>query len=126
MECYQQLFNAGIGTMIADFYICWAYHYDLCGNTRKADEIFRRGIACRAQPLEELQEAHQHFGFSIAQRVLYQDDDEVKESTKRQFEERRLALTSLRSHRRKATVGSIRTGSAVKSYAPGTVQVKEK
>lgn len=122
MECYQQLFNAGIGTMVADFYICWAYHYDLCGNTRKADEIFRRGIACRAQPFEELQEAHQHFGFSVAQRLMYQDDDEVKESTKRQFEERRLALTSLRGHRRKATVGSIRTGAAVKSYAPGTVQ----
>ncbi|XP_018794567.1 PREDICTED: uncharacterized protein LOC108972441 [Bactrocera latifrons] len=122
MECYQQLFNAGIGTMIADFYICWAYHYDLCGNTRKADEIFRRGIACRAQPFEELQEAHQHFGFSVAQRLMYQDDDEVKESTKRQFEERRLALTSLRGHRRKAIVGSVRTGSAVKSYAPGTIQ----
>ncbi|XP_004524951.1 uncharacterized protein LOC101463054 [Ceratitis capitata] len=122
MECYQQLFNAGIGTMVADFYICWAYHYDSCGNTRKADEIFRRGIACRAQPLDELQEAHQHFGFSVAQRLMYQDDEDVKESTKRQFEERRLALTSLRGHRRKAIVGSIRTGSAVKSLAPGTVQ----
>ncbi|XP_053951217.1 uncharacterized protein LOC128858751 [Anastrepha ludens] len=122
MECYQQLFDAGIGTMVADFYICWAYHYDTCGNTRKADEIFRRGIACRAQPLEELQEAHQHFGFSVSQRLLYQDDEDVKENTKRQFEERRLALTSLRGHRRKAIVGSIRTGAAVKSYTPGTVQ----
>ncbi|XP_067637527.1 uncharacterized protein BubR1 [Eurosta solidaginis] len=122
MECYEQLFNAGIGTMVADFYICWAYHYDLCGNTRKADEIFRRGMACRAQPLEELQEAHIHFGFTVAQRIMYQDDDNMKENTKRQFAERRLALTSLRGHKKKATVGSIRTGAAIKSYTPGTVE----
>ncbi|XP_067637520.1 uncharacterized protein [Eurosta solidaginis] len=122
MECYEQLFNAGIGTMVADFYICWAYHYDLCGNTRKADEIFRRGMACRAQPLEELQEAHLHFGFTVAQRIVYQDDDNMKENTKRQFAERRLALTSLRGHKKKATVGSIRTGAAIKSYTPGIVE----
>ncbi|XP_067635526.1 uncharacterized protein [Eurosta solidaginis] len=122
MECYEQLFNAGIGTMVADFYICWAYHYDLCGNTPKADEIFLRGIACRAQPLEELQEAHLHFGFTVAQRIMYQDDDNMKANTERQFAERRLALTSLRGHKKKATVGSIRTGAAIKSYTPGTVE----
>ncbi|KAI8124188.1 Mitotic checkpoint serine/threonine-protein kinase BUB1 [Lucilia cuprina] len=124
-ECYQQLFNAGIGTMVADFYIAWAYCYDLVGNTRKADEVFRRGIACRAQPLEDLQEAHQHFGFSVAQRLMYKDDDSVKEETNRQLQERRLALTSLRGHRRKQMVGTIRTGAAVKSFTPGTVKIDQ-
>lgn len=122
-ECYQQLFNAGIGTMVADFYIAWAYYYDLVDNTRKADEVFRRGISCRAQPLEDLQEAHQHFGFSVAQRLMYKDDVSVKEETHRQLHERRLALTSLRGQRRKQTVGSIRTGLAVKCVMPGTVKV---
>ncbi|XP_013102138.2 uncharacterized protein LOC106083570 [Stomoxys calcitrans] len=121
-ECYQQLFNAGIGTMVADFYIAWAYCYDMVNNTRRADEIFRRGIACRAQPLEELQEAHQHFGFTVAQRVMYKDNDDVQEETKRQMHERRLALSSLRGHRRKQIVGSVRTGAAVKSNCPGTVK----
>ena len=122
-ECYQQLFNAGIGTMVADFYIAWAYCYDLADNIRKADEVFRRGISCRAQPLDDLQEAHQHFGFAVAQRLMYKDNDSVKEETNRQLHERRLALTSLRGHRRKQTVGSIRTGSAVKSVMPGTIKV---
>lgn len=109
--------------MVADFYIAWAYCYDLVGNTRKADEVFRRGIACRAQPFEDLQEAHQHFGFSVAQRFMYKDDDNIKEETNRQLYERRLALTSLRGHKRKQLVGSIRTGAAVKSVMPGTVKV---
>lgn len=38
-ECYQQLFNAGIGTMVSDLYIAWANCYDLVNDTRKADEI---------------------------------------------------------------------------------------
>ncbi|TMW47884.1 hypothetical protein DOY81_007034 [Sarcophaga bullata] len=124
-ECYQQLFNAGIGTMVADFYIAWAYCYDLADNIRKADEVFRRGISCRAQPLEDLQEAHQHFGFSVAQRLMYKDNDSVKEETNRQLHERRLALTSLRGHRRKQIVGSIRTGLAVKSVMPGTIKIDQ-
>ncbi|XP_073828095.1 bub1-related kinase [Musca autumnalis] len=123
-ECYQQLFNAGIGTMVSDFYIAWAYCYDMVNNTRKADEIFRRGIACRAQPLEELQEAHQHFGFTVAQRLMYKDDDNVQEETNRQIQERRQALSSLRGHRRRQIVGSIRTGAAVKSHAPGTIKTE--
>ncbi|XP_037934527.1 uncharacterized protein LOC119668921 [Teleopsis dalmanni] len=122
IESYQQLFNAGIGTMVSDFYISWAYCYDLVGNTRKADEIFKQGVACRAQPLDELKEAQQHFGFSVAQRYIYGDDECAKDSVNRQLEERRLALTSLRGYSRKAKVGSIRTGAAVKNYVPGTIQ----
>lgn len=120
-ECYQQLFSKGIGTMVADLYISWAYCYDLCGNYRKAEEIFRHGIACRAEPVEELQEAHQHFGFIVSQRFIYKHDANETELANQQLNERRLALTSLQSHRKK--IGSIRTGSAVKSFAPGTIQV---
>ncbi|XP_073819567.1 mitotic checkpoint serine/threonine-protein kinase BUB1 beta-like [Musca autumnalis] len=123
-DCYQQLYNAGIGTMVSDFYIAWAYCYDLVNNTRKADEIFRRGIACRAQPLEELQEAHQHFDFTVAQRLMYKDYDNVQEEPNIQIQERRQALSSLRGHRRRQIVGSIRTGAAVKSHAPGTIRTE--
>lgn len=122
-ECYQQLYNAGIGTMVADFYIAWAYYHDTVGNTRKADEVFHIGIACKAQPIEDLQEARQHFGFTVAQRLMYKDDDDVREETNRQIYERRVALTSLRGYKRKQQVGSIRTGAAIKSFLPGTVKV---
>lgn len=110
--------------MVSDFYIAWAYCYDLVDNTRKADEIFRRGIACRAQPLEDLQEAHQHFGFTVAQRLMYKDDDNIKEETNRQLHERRRALSSLKGHRRKQVVGTTRTGAAVKNLTPGIVKVQ--
>lgn len=109
--------------MVADFYIAWAYCYDLVGNTRKADEIFMRGIACRAQPLEDLQEARQHFGFSVAQRLMYKDNDSIREETNRELHERRVALSSLRAHRRKH-VGSSRTGGVIKTISPGKIKVR--
>ncbi|BFG03263.1 uncharacterized protein DMAD_02561 [Drosophila madeirensis] len=125
IECYQQLYNSGIGTMLADFYIAWAYSYDLSGNMRKADEIFRLGLQCRAEPQEELQEAHQHFGYTVGQRMLYSDGDEANAVTQ-ELNERRLALQSLHGRRARSshtvTVGSVRTGAAVKSQFPGVVQ----
>lgn len=105
--------------MVADFYISWAYCYDIAGNSRKADEIFCRGIACRAQPFEELQEARQHYLSSVGKRTLYADDDENAELAYRELHERRLALSSLR-HK---VVGSIRTGHAVQSHVPGVLKV---
>ncbi|KAH8277711.1 hypothetical protein KR018_003981 [Drosophila ironensis] len=127
IQCYQQMYNDGIGTMLAEFYIAWAYSYDLSGNMRKADEIFRLGIDCRAEPLDELREAHQHFGYTVAQRMLYTDSEEANAVTQ-ELNERRLALQSLRGRRNKRTrsitVGSVRTGSAVKSELPGVIQME--
>lgn len=126
IQCFQQMYNDGIGTMLADFYIAWAYSYDLSGNMRKADEIFRLGIECRAEPLEDLREAHQHFGFTVSQRMFYTDGEEVSAVTQ-ELNERRLALQSLHGRRKRSTstitVGSVRTGAAVKSGMPGVVQV---
>ncbi|KAL9878023.1 bub1-related kinase isoform 1-T2 [Glossina fuscipes fuscipes] len=120
---YQRFFEAGFGGMVADFYISWAYSYELEGNVRKADEIFRQGIACRAQPLEDLKEAHQHFGYTVAQRLLYKENETIKEETNRQLSERRSALASLKGFHRKHNVGSVRTGSVIKNAMPGTIKV---
>ncbi|EDW01511.1 uncharacterized protein LOC6560139 [Drosophila grimshawi] len=122
IECYQQMYNSGIGTMLADFYIAWAYSYDLSGNMRKANEIFRLGIECRAQPLEKLKEAQLHFGYTVAQRLLY-NEGEIADVTQ-ELNDRRLALRSLHGQKREntVTVGSVRTGAAVKSNTPGVVQ----
>lgn len=125
IECYQEMYNSGIGTMLADFYIAWAYSYDLGGNMLKANEIFRLGIDCRAEPLEELKEAHQHFGYTVAQRMMY-TEGEVTNAVTQELNDRRLALRSLHGQKRNntITVGSIRTGAAVKSNMPGVVQVR--
>jgi len=126
IEFYQQMYNNGIGTMLADFYIAWAYSYDLSGNMRKADEIFRLGLECRADPLDELMEAHQHFGYTVGQRMLYTAGEEAN-AVNQELNERRLALQSLHGRRDQKsnmiTVGSIRTGQAVKSGLPDVVQV---
>ncbi|XP_050743867.1 uncharacterized protein LOC108030943 isoform X2 [Drosophila biarmipes] len=125
IEFYQQMYNNGIGTMLADFYIAWAYSYDLSGNMRKADEIFRLGLQCRAEPLDELMEAHQHFGYTVGQRLLYTTGEEAN-AVNQELNERRLALQSLHGRRDQKsnmiTVGSIRTGQAVMSGLPGVVQ----
>jgi len=106
--------------MTADFYIAWAYCYDLCGNYKKAEEIFKHGVACHAEPFEELKEARQHFGYAVAQRLYFGDEE-----ANRQLEERRYALTSLRGLRKKNEVGSIRTGAVVKNNNPGKVKVSK-
>lgn len=102
--------------MVADLYICWAYYYDVHDNFSKAEEIFRKGFDARAQPIEDLETAHRNFGFSMSQRILHKDDSN-KQSFLSSMEERRQALTSLRSYKRKH-VGSIRTGTSIKSHLP--------
>lgn len=106
--------------MVADLYLCWAHYYDYCDNFEKAESVYRKGLDARAQPIELIEQAHKQFGFQMSQRLLYKD-----ESTQRKFrstmEEQRLALTSLRAQRHRF-VGSIRTGSAVKSLQPGRVE----
>ncbi|XP_041631735.1 uncharacterized protein [Drosophila kikkawai] len=126
IELYQEMYSRGTGTMLADFYIAWAYCCDLSGNMQKADEIFRLGLQCRAQPLEELREAHQHFGYTVGQRMLYSDGEQA-DAVNQELHERRLALQSLKGRRQRGsntiTVGSVRTGAAVKSEFPGVVQM---
>lgn len=105
--------------MVADLYLCWAHYYDYNDNFEKAEQVYQKGLNARAQPIDQLEQAHKQFGFSMSQRMLYKD-----ETTRRNFlssmDEQRLALTSLRAHKRRH-VGSIRTGSAIKSYNPGRV-----
>lgn len=106
--------------MVADLYICWAYYYDIANNFERANAVYRMGLDARAEPFDQLEQAHQQFGFSMSQRLLNKDDN-FNKNFLASMEERRYALTSLRSHRRKH-VGSIRTGGAIKSHEPGRIQ----
>ncbi|ETN63448.1 hypothetical protein AND_004835 [Anopheles darlingi] len=118
-ELYGELFARGVGTLCAELYIAWAYYYDAADNFSKTEEVFQRGLAAGAQPREELEQAHTAFGFSMSQRMLHKDEcSKLKFQTS--LAERRTALTSLRTTRKKH-VGSIRTGLAVKSVKPGIV-----
>lgn len=98
-------------------YIGWAYYYDVCNNFEKAEAIYAKGFDAHAEPREALEQAHVQFGFSMSRRLLHKDETHQREFQST-MEERRFALTSLRSHRHR-DVGSIRTGQAVKSFTPG-------
>lgn len=115
---YEELYNQGIGTMVADLYIGWAYYYDAADNFKKAEEIYQKGLRTRPQPLEDLEHAHKQFGFSMSQRILYKDEPGNQQLFRSSLEERRTALTSLRTHK-KRHVGTSRTGLALKSVRPG-------
>lgn len=118
-EFYELLYNKGIGTMVADLYLCWAHYYDYNNNFEKAESVYQKGIAARAEPLELLKQAHIQFGFSMSQRLLYKDET-TRERFRSTMDEQRLALTSLRAYRHRH-VGSVRTGAAVRSSNPGRV-----
>ncbi|XP_050079992.1 uncharacterized protein LOC126567754 [Anopheles maculipalpis] len=119
VELYNELYNRGVGTLCAELYIAWAYYYDAVDNFAKTEDVFQKGMRAGAEPKADLEQAHRMFGFSMSQRLLYKD-----ECSKLKFQsslvERRTALTSLRTTR-KRHVGSIRTGLAVKSSQPGLV-----
>ncbi|XP_055606747.1 uncharacterized protein LOC129754614 [Uranotaenia lowii] len=119
-ELYQELYERGIGTLCAEMYIGWAYYYDAEDNFSQTEAIYQRGFDAGAKPREELEQAHQQFGFSMSQRMLHKDESS-KMKFKSTLEERRNALTSLRTHNKKH-VSSTRTGLAVRSTGPGIVE----
>lgn len=122
-ELYEQLYNSGIGTMVADLYIAWSYYYDAANDLKKAEAIFQKGFNAGAQPFDEMTIAHQAFTVSVSQRLLY-DDELSRKQFKATMEEKRNVLTTLRAYSKKY-VGSTRVGNAVKSEIPGIVPVNE-
>uniref|UniRef100_A0A182QID7 Mitotic checkpoint serine/threonine-protein kinase BUB1 n=1 Tax=Anopheles farauti TaxID=69004 RepID=A0A182QID7_9DIPT len=120
VDLFNELYNRGVGTLCAELYIAWAYYYDAVDNFAKTEEVFQKGLRAGAEPKAELEQAHKAFGFSMSQRLLHKDEcSKIRFQTT--LDERRNALTSLRTSRGKKHVGSVRTGLAVKSYKPGTV-----
>ncbi|XP_052903341.1 uncharacterized protein LOC128310683 [Anopheles moucheti] len=120
VELYNELYNRGVGTLCAELYIAWAYYYDAVDNFAKTEDVFQKGLRAGAESKADLEQAHKMFGFSMSQRMLYKDECS-KLKFQSSLDERRNALTSLRTSRKKH-VGSVRTGLAVKSYQPGIVQ----
>lgn len=104
---YQELYNQGIGTMVADLYIGWAYYYEVVDNFKQTEEIFQKGLRARAEPLDELKNAHHQFCVSMSQRILYRDDPANQEEFRATMQDRRSALTSLRAHKKTVSERSV-------------------
>lgn len=93
---YDVMIASGVGSKVADLYINWAFQFDVNGNFSKADEIFRRGLSAQAEPLNLLKAAHEAFGYSMSQRMLYKSNEKFQ----RDYQQRMLSqleeITALR------------------------------
>ncbi|KAL5277528.1 BUB1 family protein [Megaselia abdita] len=106
-EHYNRLYEEGIGTKVADFFISWAFHYDISGNMKRARVVYLKGIDAKAEPQEYMNEHFQHFLATSSQRLLIDDEDE-KDAILAKVHERRNALSTLSSVKNR--VGSYRSG----------------
>lgn len=59
VELYQLLHTQGIGISCADFYRSWAFEYQAVNDWKQADQIFKKGLSKMAQPVQDLEAAHQ-------------------------------------------------------------------
>lgn len=70
---FQLLYERGVGTQCAVFYIGWANYFISLNNFKQADIIFKKGFNIRAQPIEELQAAYTKFHYTETNRPVYDD-----------------------------------------------------
>ncbi|XP_043257184.1 uncharacterized protein LOC122400047 [Colletes gigas] len=117
LELYQLLYNNGIGTMVADTYRAWAFELEQIEDYKRADKVYLMGLACKAEPLEELDYAHKNFQLAIARKTL----GHLEDRTERSLLEQRQAFSSLKAIKAGKKVSSVRTGHRVREYFPGTV-----
>lgn len=101
MNLYKILYQQGVGTKCAAFYIGWAHYYNSANHFKQAESIYNLGIQLKAEPLHELETAQKNFRFSVAQRMLY-NDESSKKRTISSLEEQRQQITSLSPHQNQA------------------------
>jgi checkpoint serine/threonine-protein kinase len=97
---YKILYQQGIGTKCAAFYIAWAHYYNYYNSDnslKQAESIYNLGLQLKAEPLHELENAQKNFRYSVAQRMLY-NDESSKKRTISSLAEQREQITSLSPH----------------------------
>lgn len=74
------LYERGVGTQWAIFYIGWAHYYDIANAIKQVESVYNLGFQAKAKPTADLEEAHAKFRRSVAQR-LNKDNNSVKKRT---------------------------------------------
>jgi len=110
LNLYKILYQQGVGTKVAAFYIGWAHYYNSANHFKQAESIYNLGIQLKAEPLYELETAQKNFRFSVAQRMLY-NDESSKKRTISSLEEQRQQITSLSPHQNQMSAKRMRTDS---------------
>ncbi|XP_022091010.1 uncharacterized protein LOC110979487 isoform X2 [Acanthaster planci] len=127
LEIFQFMRDQGIGTELSIFYEAWSWELEQLGNTKKADAVYREGLACRAQPKDMLEMAHREFQSRVARATVNQIQ-EGSDASGTQMEQRE-HLGELKGKGRHQKVSSQRVGAAKHvnkgglNIAPSTQQV---
>lgn len=74
------LYERGVGTQWAIFYISWAQYYDIANAFKQAESVYNLGFQAKAKPTADLEEAHAKFRRSVSQR-LNKDNNSMKKRT---------------------------------------------
>lgn len=74
------LYERGVGTQWAVFYINWAHYYDIANTFKQAEAVYNLGFRANAEPTADLEEAHAKFRRSVSQR-LNNDNNSIKKRT---------------------------------------------
>lgn len=93
---YYAMVSNNVGSRVADLYINWAFYFDVNEQFPKADQIFRRGLEARAEPMDLLEAAHQEFRFSMSERMLRKNDPDFQRQIEIVMKKRLQQIASLR------------------------------
>lgn len=94
LNIYQVLYERGVGTQCAIFYVGWAHFYDIANAFKQAESVYNLGFQAKAKPTADLEEAHAKFRRSVSQR-LNKDANVVKKRTVDQMvDERPMVVAS--------------------------------
>ncbi|XP_038065945.1 uncharacterized protein LOC119736026 [Patiria miniata] len=127
LEIFQFMRDQSIGTELSIFYEAWSSELEQHGNTKKADAVYREGLACHAQPRDRLEAAHREFQSRVARATMSKIQEGVEAAGIQ--DEQREQLGELKAKGRHQKVSSQRVGSAKQvnkgglGIAPATQQI---
>lgn len=78
----------GVGTRVADLYICWAHFYNTVSDYTRAEEIFQKGFAIKASPSDILRMAHEAFTVNKGLRIQKQSDSDYERKCRKSLKKK--------------------------------------
>ncbi|XP_033632493.1 mitotic checkpoint serine/threonine-protein kinase BUB1-like [Asterias rubens] len=118
LEVFQFMRDQSIGTVLSVFYEAWSWELEQHGNTKKADAVYREGLACNAVPRNALETAHRDFQSRVARAAMNEIQEGINAPPSKP-EDQRDHLGDLRAKGRLQKVSSRRIGSAKQASRGG-------
>ncbi|KAG4074414.1 hypothetical protein HA402_000393 [Bradysia odoriphaga] len=115
LNMYQRLYERGVGTQWAIFYIGWAHYYDIANEFNQAESVYNLGFQAKAKPTADLEEAHAKFRRSLSQR-MNKDNNLIKKRTVDQMVDQRQMIESNSAAAKRAKLDEDKQESTASNY----------